>query len=37
MSHYASVSGALRRYKGLIVEDQRLARKVERIKKRLVQ
>ncbi len=37
MSHYASVSGALRRYKGLIVEEQRLARKVERIKKRLAQ
>ena len=37
MSHYASVSAALRRYKGLIVEDQRLARKIERIKQRLDQ
>jgi hypothetical protein len=37
MSHYASVSGALRHYKGLIVEEQRLARKVKRIKKRLAQ
>ena len=37
MSHYASVSAALRHYKGLIVEEQRLARKVKRIKKRLAQ